>query len=767
MCTICRDAGLFGPAQPVAPLMAEPAASVAPGLPSGIRQAFTGVERIDAVLTGLKWDSLALTYSTPDAVSAFDLAHRIPNYTSDSLIAKGLATFVPANAAIIAAVPAVLAQFAAVSGLTFAPAASRNDQTATLKIGQLDFSAGLTDKTDIAFFPWRDSYRIEGIFLDASGRDGAARAPERGNYDWVTLIHEIGHALGLKHPFQVQLPKEYAPPNLARSPAERNSTEYSVMSYTVATGTLGPDGLVSAGFAEKWGEAQTLMQDDIQALQVMYGANYAHNATDTVYSFSATTGEMFVNGVGQGRPGGAGTDPRSNIIFGTVWDGGGNDTYDLSNFAFPAARPPGSDSYFYYTLDLTPGGWLTFSEPQLANIGGGSLRPDGATAPVALFARGNIANALLFQDDPRALIENVSGTQTNDVIIGNQANNRLSGNGGNDAIRGNGGDDILSGGAGANFLDGGDGFDRALFEAQGRRGWEVEVEEQLGVFATGFSRGATANQLTRIEEALFADGSLSFAASSPFATAHRLYSVVLGREADLRGLDAAGTFVANAPNLTAALSQLAGQMLASAEFGARFGTALTNAQFVGVLYQNLRGGPGDPGGVAAWTAALDSGSATRAQLAVQFAQSAEALGRTAERLATGIWDADDGAIMAARAYQGVLNRAPDMAGLRGWDAALDQGALTPLDLFRAFLASPEGQGLYGGTSNAAYVQRLYQNALDRTADPTGLADFVAALESGTFDRGQVALSIATSAEFDRVQGGAIFGTPADPGILFA
>ena len=86
---------------------------------------------------------------------------------------------------------------------------------------------------------------------------------------------------------------------------------------------------------------QTLMMYDIAALQEMYGANYKTKAGNTVYKWSPTTGEMSINGVGQGAPAG-------NKIFMTMWDGGGRDTYDFSNYTTnltvnlsPAAgRPP-------------------------------------------------------------------------------------------------------------------------------------------------------------------------------------------------------------------------------------------------------------------------------------------------------------------------------------------------------------------------------------------------------------------------------------------
>jgi hypothetical protein len=94
----------------------------------------------------------------------------------------------------------------------------------------------------------------------------------------------------------------------------------------------------------------------------------------------------------------------------TIWDGGGSDTYDLSNYTNAV------------TIDLRPGEWTTTSTVQLANLGNGH------------FARGNIANALLYNGDTRSLIENAIGGSSGDVIYGNTASNSLNGLGGSDTI---------------------------------------------------------------------------------------------------------------------------------------------------------------------------------------------------------------------------------------------------------------------------------------------------------------------------------------------
>ena len=93
------------------------------------------------------------------------------------------------------------------------------------------------------------------------------------------------------------------------------------MSYRSYIGASVTGGLTNG----TWSFPQTLMMYDIAALQDMYGANYTTNSGNTVYKWDPNTGQEFINGVAQAAPGG-------NKIFMTIWDGGGNDTYDFSNY---------------------------------------------------------------------------------------------------------------------------------------------------------------------------------------------------------------------------------------------------------------------------------------------------------------------------------------------------------------------------------------------------------------------------------------------------
>ncbi len=228
-----------------------------------------------------------------------------------------------------------------------------------------------------------------------------------GKMDFQNMMHEIGHWLGLRHPM------EPASDLGGVIPADHAAKDYTVMIYGAAL--VGGDNSYSTYL-------QTLGIDDIRAVQYMYGANFGTNSTDSTYTWDKVTGQELVNGIGQGTP-------YSPCIFSSLWDGGGNDTYDLSNFTTNL------------NIDLQPGHWSSF----------GALLPN-ADRPASI--PGNVANAYLYVDqttgvaDTRSLIENAIGGSGDDYLIGNQANNKLTGNAGNDTLDGGLGADTLDGGAG-------------------------------------------------------------------------------------------------------------------------------------------------------------------------------------------------------------------------------------------------------------------------------------------------------------------------------
>src|SRR5690606_15106837 len=98
-----------------------------------------------------------------------------------------------------------------------------------------------------------------------------------------THLHEIGHALGLKHGNESNV--------YGALPYAEDSMEYSVMTYRSYAGHPG-----NYYTNETWGFAQTFMIADIAALQHMYGADFTTNSGNTVYKWNPGSGDTLVNG---------------------------------------------------------------------------------------------------------------------------------------------------------------------------------------------------------------------------------------------------------------------------------------------------------------------------------------------------------------------------------------------------------------------------------------------------------------------------------------
>ena len=107
-------------------------------------------------------------------------------------------------------------------------------------------------------------------------------------------------------------------------------------------------------------------------------------------------------------------------------------------------------------------------------------------------AAGNIANALLYNNDTRSLIENAIGGTGNDTIIGNTTANVLNGAAGSDVIYGGLGNDVILGGGGLDVLFGEDGADTVDFSFSSV-GWSINLTTSLSAAVLQGSEAAILN----------------------------------------------------------------------------------------------------------------------------------------------------------------------------------------------------------------------------------------------------------------------------------
>jgi Ca2+-binding RTX toxin-like protein len=337
-------------------------------------------EDIDALISGAQWNHNALTFGFPTDVSQYPSGIKETTPATD---------FTPFSAAQQAAAASLVQQIASVSALTF--------QQLSANPGSADIRYAMSSEADVAYAYYPTNGGPNSIGGTAWFNKSDFNNPVKGNYAWMGILHETGHTLGLKHGHEA--------PAVS---ADHDSVEYTVMTYRSFPGDD-----INGYTNEQWGYPQTLMMLDIAALQRVYGANFNTNSGSSVYSWSASTGEMSINGIGQGAPGN-GIGGSANRVFETIWDGGGNDTYDLSNYSTNV------------TVDLRPGEWSSFGM-QIAFLG----LKDG----INHYARGNVANALLYQGNTASLIENAVGGSGFDTLIANQAANHLTGNAGSDTFK--------------------------------------------------------------------------------------------------------------------------------------------------------------------------------------------------------------------------------------------------------------------------------------------------------------------------------------------
>jgi len=211
-----------------------------------------------------------------------------------------------------------------------------------------------------------------------------------GSFDYITLVHEMGHTLGLAHPHDNGGSSSTFPGvntwfHLGFN--KQNQTVYTVMSYNDISGPI------TANSPLAWGFIGGPMAYDIEVVKNKYGA-VAQNTGNNVYKIKTTN-----------APG---------TYFSAINDTGGVDTIS-------AARADKN-----VKIDL---------RAATLNADGGKLSKAAGVYGGFTIAKGT-------------KIENAVGGRKHDTLVGNNLNNRLHGGRGRDRLVAGRGRDVAHGGAG-------------------------------------------------------------------------------------------------------------------------------------------------------------------------------------------------------------------------------------------------------------------------------------------------------------------------------
>lgn len=380
----------------------------------------SGNDIIDALMSGVRWErdtgsnTTTLSFSFPDSESLFSTNENRGYGTEGQEPHTGLASLSADAQALFLNMLGNLSSF---SNLAFVQVEDSGDSAGTIRTA----FTGLEDEDAVAWAYLPGNYEAAGDIWILSANHS------EDDIDFAhTLIHELGHALGLKHSFEAE-------GGFPIMDSSLEGVDYTVMSYSVSAR------FPNATWADLW--PQTYMYADILALQYLYGVDTETTAGADSYVYD-----------------------QAERHFLTIWDYGGEDTFGVAGTTD-------------VDIDLTPGSW--------SNVGTTIEYWDGTdrtydSDTVYITPDTTIENA--YGGDGN---DTLTGNAAANKLTGNDGNDMVLGGAGGDQLKGNDGDDYLSGGDGDDLLTGGVGDDVAVAGAGNDTLWAGAGDTGADVVAGG------------------------------------------------------------------------------------------------------------------------------------------------------------------------------------------------------------------------------------------------------------------------------------------
>jgi Ca2+-binding RTX toxin-like protein len=324
-----------------------------------------------------------------------------------------------------------------------------------------NYNSGTSDgSAGYAYLPASNSQNSGDIWINKF--DYSNSVYQYLTYGPQIITHEIGHAIGISHPGDYDANVINQPTYQNNASYIQDTRQYTIMSYFDSSESGGSDYMLAAA----------PLIHDIVAAQLLYGANMSTRTGDTVYGFHSTADRDWFSC--------SNVDGTSRKVIFAVWDAGGNDTLDFSGYSDTqlinlnqgqfsnvggwignvaiavnanienAVGGSGSDTIYGNSLDnlLRGGAGDDNLYGGLGNdlLDGGSgtdwayysFAPTAVTVNLSITTAQNTGGAGI---DTIANIENMLGSDFNDVLTGNGSANILVGGAGSDTLTGGGGDD--------------------------------------------------------------------------------------------------------------------------------------------------------------------------------------------------------------------------------------------------------------------------------------------------------------------------------------